>query len=50
MGELLKDLWRYFRERKQYWLAPVIFILLILGALIVLGGGSAVAPFIYSIF
>jgi hypothetical protein len=48
--EALKDIWLYMRERKKYWLAPIIFILLLLGLLIVIGGSSAVAPFIYSIF
>jgi hypothetical protein len=48
--ELLKDLWNFMKERKKYWLAPVIIIILILGLLIVFGGSSALAPFIYSIF
>lgn len=38
------------KERKKFWLAPVILILLILGILIVFGGGSAIAPFIYTLF
>ena len=50
MIELLKDLWAFMRERKKFWLAPIILVLLLLGALIVLGQGSAVAPFIYTIF
>lgn len=48
--EFLTDLWYYLRERKKFWLAPILLALLILGALLVLGGGSAVAPFIYSLF
>ncbi|MBP6827755.1 MAG: hypothetical protein KA165_14425 [Saprospiraceae bacterium] len=48
--EFLTDLWYYLRERKKFWLAPVLLTLLILGVLIVLGGSSAVAPFIYSLF
>lgn len=48
--EFLTDLWNYLRERKKFWLAPVLLTLLILGVLIVLGGSSAVAPFIYSLF
>jgi hypothetical protein len=48
--EFLKELWLFLKTRKKYWLAPVIVILLLLGALIVLSGGSALAPFIYSIF
>jgi hypothetical protein len=50
MIELLKDLWAFMHERKKFWLAPIIFVLLLLGALIVLGQGSAVAPFIYTLF
>ncbi len=50
MFDLLKDLWGFMRERKKFWLAPIIIILLLLGALIVLTQGSAVAPFIYTLF
>jgi hypothetical protein len=50
MLEFLKDLWRYFKERKKIWLAPVIILLLIIGAIVVYGAGSAVAPFIYTLF
>ena len=50
MLDLLKDLWLFMKERKKYWLIPVIIILLILGLLIVFGAGSAIAPFIYTIF
>ncbi|MDX2359575.1 MAG: DUF5989 family protein [Crocinitomicaceae bacterium] len=46
----LKDLWRFMKERKKFWLAPIIIILLLLGLLIVFGGSSAIAPFIYSLF
>ncbi len=48
--EFLKDLWNFIRERKKFWLAPVILILLILALLIVFGGASAIAPFIYTLF
>jgi len=48
--EILKDLWLFMKERKKFWLLPMIIILLFLGVLIVLGGSSAFAPFIYSIF
>ncbi|MES2645361.1 MAG: DUF5989 family protein [Bacteroidota bacterium] len=48
--EFLKDLWNFMKERKKYWLAPIIIVILILGLLIVFGGSSALAPFIYSIF
>ncbi len=50
MFDLLKDLWAFMKERKKFWLAPIIIILLMLGALIVLTQGSAVAPFIYTLF
>jgi len=46
----LKDLWLFLKERKKFWLAPVIIILILLGLLIVFGGGSALAPFIYTLF
>ncbi|SEF42208.1 DUF5989 family protein [Algoriphagus boritolerans] len=48
--DFLKDLWSFIKERKKFWLAPVIFILLLLGVLIIFGGGSALAPFIYTLF
>jgi hypothetical protein len=48
--ELLKDLWLFMKERKKFWLAPLILVLLLLGVIIVLGGGSAIAPFIYTLF
>jgi hypothetical protein len=50
MIDLLKDLWGFLRERKKFWLAPIILVVLLLGALIVLSEGSAVAPFIYTLF
>ena len=50
MMELLKDLWGFMKTRKKFWLAPIIFVMLLLGALIVLTQGSAVAPFIYTLF
>ncbi len=50
MLELLNDLWMFMKERKKFWLAPIIVILLLLGVLLVLTQGSAVAPFIYTLF
>jgi Family of unknown function (DUF5989) len=50
MLDLLKDLWAFLKVRKKFWLAPIIIVLLLLGALIVLSQGSAVAPFIYTLF
>ncbi len=48
--EFVKDLWDFMRERKKFWLAPIIIVLLLLGGLILLAEGTAVAPFIYTIF
>jgi hypothetical protein len=48
--ELLKDLWGFMRVRKKFWLAPIILVMILLGALIVLSQGSAIAPFIYTLF
>jgi len=50
MWELLKDFWGFMGKRRKYWLAPIIIVMLLLGALIVLAHGSAIAPFIYTIF
>ena len=50
MFDLLKDLWGFMADRKKFWLAPIIVILLLLGALVVFGQGSAIAPFIYTLF
>jgi hypothetical protein len=50
MGELLWELWAFMRERKKFWLLPIVLVLLLFGGLIVLTQGSAVAPFIYTLF
>ena len=50
MIEFVREIWSYFRVRKKYWLAPVIIVMVLFGGLIVLTQGSAVAPFIYTIF
>jgi len=50
MMEVIKDLWSFLRERKKWWLFPVILIIVLVGALLVLSGGSAMAPFIYTLF
>lgn len=50
MLDLLKDLWGFMRQRKKFWLGPIILVMLLLGALIVLAQGSAIAPFIYTLF
>ena len=48
--EFMKDLWDFLRVRKKFWLLPLIMILLTFGVLIVLTAGSAIAPFIYTLF
>jgi hypothetical protein len=50
MLEFLHDLWAFLKERKKFWLLPIILVLLLLGALIVFSQGSAIAPFIYTLF
>ncbi len=50
MFDLLTDLWGFMRERKKFWLAPIVLTMVLLGGLIVLAKGSAVAPFIYTLF
>ena len=50
MLSFLKEFWEFLRERKKYWLLPIIIVLALFGILIVLSKGSAVAPFIYTIF
>lgn len=47
---LIGELWAYMRERKKWWLLPVILVMLIVGTLLVFAQGSALAPFIYTIF
>jgi hypothetical protein len=50
MGEFVVELWAFMRERKKFWLLPIVVVLLLFGGLIVLTQGSAVAPFIYTLF
>jgi hypothetical protein len=50
MFDLLKDLWTFMRVRKKFWLAPIIIVMVLLGALLVVAQGSAIAPFIYTLF
>jgi hypothetical protein len=47
---LIRELWRFMRVRKKFWMLPILFSMLILGGLIVLAEGSAFAPFIYTLF
>ena len=50
MLSFLKEFFNFLRERKKYWLLPVIVVLALFGVLIILSQGSAIAPFIYTIF
>ena len=50
MFDLLRDLWAFMRERKKFWLAPIIIVMVLLGGLIIFAQGSALAPFIYTLF
>jgi uncharacterized protein DUF5989 len=50
MLSLLNELFSYMSARKKWWLSPIIFILLVVGGLLLLAQGSAIAPFIYTIF
>lgn len=49
-GGILGELWTFMRVRKKWWLLPIIVVLLLVGALLVFAQGSALAPFIYTIF
>ena len=46
----LREIWAFMRVRKKYWLVPVLFVMALLGGLLILTQGSAVAPFIYTLF
>jgi competence protein ComGC len=48
--EFIAELWKYVKQRKKFWLLPIIIVLLFLGILLVIGGSTAISPFIYSIF
>ncbi len=50
MMDFMADLWGFMKERKKFWLAPIILVMLLLGVFIVVAQGSAVAPFIYTLF
>jgi hypothetical protein len=50
MADFLLELWSFMKERKKFWLLPIVVCLLLLGSLIVFTSGSAVAPFIYTLF
>jgi len=48
--DFILDLWCFLKVRKKFWLLPIVLVLLLFGALIVLTSGSAIAPFIYTLF
>jgi hypothetical protein len=48
--QLALDFWQFFKERKKWWLLPMVAVLFVIGMLVVLSSGSAVAPFIYTLF
>lgn len=48
--EVIKDLWLFIKQRKKYWLAPIIIVIIMVGLIIAFSGSSAIAPFIYSLF
>ena len=50
MGEFVMELWMFMRERKKFWLLPIILVLVLFGGLVVMTQGSAIAPFIYTLF
>ena len=47
---IVREFWNFLRERKKWWITPIVLFLLLLGALLVFAKGSALAPFIYSLF
>ena len=49
-GGLASELWAYMRVRKKWWLAPILIVMLLLGAMLIFAQGSALAPFIYTVF
>jgi Family of unknown function (DUF5989) len=50
MGEFISELWAFMKERKKFWLLPIVIVLLLFGTLVVLTQGTVVAPFIYTLF
>ncbi len=50
MLDTIKDLWDFLKERKKWWLLPIVIVLLLVGALLILSSGTAVAPFVYTLF
>jgi hydrogenase/urease accessory protein HupE len=50
MSSLIAELWQFMRVRKKFWLLPIIFVTVLIGGLLIFAQGSAVAPFIYTLF
>ena len=50
MGSFITELWMFMRSRKKYWLLPIFIVMALLGALVIFTQGSAIAPFIYTLF
>jgi competence protein ComGC len=50
MGEFVAELWAFMRERKKFWLLPIVMVLMLFSVLMVLTQGSALAPFVYTLF
>ena len=48
--DFIKEFWEFLKVRKKFWLLPILFVLVLFGGLIILSQGSAIAPFIYTIF
>ena len=48
--EVVSEVWQFMRENKKYWLAPIVITLALVGVLLVIAKGSAIAPFIYTLF
>ena len=50
MLSFIREMWRFLRHRKKFWLLPLLLVMALLGVLIVMAQGSAIAPFIYTLF
>jgi hypothetical protein len=50
MSEFIGELWAFMRERKKFWMLPIVVVLLLFGSLLMLTQGSVIAPFIYTLF
>ncbi|MEJ2108733.1 MAG: DUF5989 family protein [Acidobacteriota bacterium] len=48
--DFIKDLWGFLKVRKKFWLLPIVLVLVLIGVLVAVAGGTAAAPFIYAIF